>query len=122
LIDAPPTHLGAWCWSWALPAALQPPFQPSRAVTWLEHPDAYVAPHRWRDRCARVLDTASTQAILFAVTARGLVERREIDAALLGTALARLREELGKKPDAEVWKDFVTRLEAGGVAGGKVVP
>jgi hypothetical protein len=122
LIDAPPTFLGVWCWSWASPAALLPPFQAVRAATWLEHPEAHVAPHLWQDRCARILNTEPSRAVLFNVTARGQVERREVAAAVLGTALARLREELGKKPDAEVWKDFVTRLEAGGVAGGKVVP
>jgi hypothetical protein len=110
LIDVPPTYLGAWCWSWALPAALQPPFQPVRAATWLEHPEAYVAPHRWPERCAGVLDTAPKRAVLFTVNARGLVERREIGAEVLETAIARLREELGKKPDAEAWRAFVRRL------------
>lgn len=113
LVDAPALVEGAFCWSWALPYALQPPFAAARSgrePTLLQAPDTYAFSAAWRrpELFAR-LGEIEGDCLLVERTPRGELRTVTIPAARVRAAARHLRGE-SREEDAEMWQRFLTAL------------
>jgi hypothetical protein len=112
---------GRWIWQWALPFALQPPFNPVdlyQRFEIIELPRAYCCPLPiwWRDREARIQRWLGDQTTETTLIAWDSVEQsaivRPLQPAEVRLRLARVRAEFGRPAHAA---GPVTRAEAVGL-------
>lgn len=112
-IDAPDLVAGAWCWSWAVPHALHPPFAaaPLEArVVPLARPAADAFRETWRQRLPLdALAQTRRDACLVRARSDGVVVAEPVPAGQVRRA-ARVFASAANDDDA--WRDFVAALRA----------
>lgn len=113
LIDAPDLVDGAFCWSWAVPHALRPPFAPAPLATRivpLARPAACAFQQQWRAQLPwTALEENTRPARLLRLRADGTVEDGIVTAAQLSRAAAVLRTAPHGDDDA-AWATLIAML------------
>lgn len=113
LVDVPALVEGAFCWSWALPYALQPPFaaaSDSGEPTLLQRPDIYAFSAAWqRPELFARLGEIEGDCLLVERTSQGELRSVTISAGRVRAAARHLRPG-SREEDAEIWRRFLTAL------------
>lgn len=112
-IDVPDMVQGAWCWSWAVPHALRPPFAPTALDTRIvpvARPAAFAYREDWRSHLPlEALAQNSRSARLVRIRADGTVDTLTIPAERVRAAIASLTPSARLDDDAR-WRRFVASL------------
>lgn len=111
LVDVPALTDGAFCWSWALPYAIRPPFASTAEPLLLQAPGNYAFSSGWRrpEVFAR-LAALEGDALLVVGSPRGELQTLTLPAAKVRAAARGL--EAGNARDATVlWGRFLTALQ-----------
>ena len=113
LVDVPALTEGAFCWSWALPYAIQPPFSvsgPAVEPTLLQAPGNYAFSAAWQrpDLFAR-LRTIEGDCLLVETSPRGEIRTVTLAAGKVRAAALQLQSE-HRQEDAALWLRFLTAL------------
>lgn len=105
-IDAPELVDGAFCWSWAVPHALRPPFTPmpiDSRLAIVVRPAAYAQRERWRAHLPTATLAAASRAAAFLVSnSDGTVSIRSVSAERVRHAAERIRAA-PQDLDDELW-------------------
>jgi len=115
LLDVPALVGGAWCWSWAVPHALRPPFadappDPRRVV--LAPPNADAFPERWRTQPAiTALANFTGECLLIRASIHRGVRRMPVAPERVRAAAAQLAPDAAVTDD-DAWLRFAAELDA----------
>lgn len=109
LIDVPDVHEGVWLWSWAAPAALQPPFLSPAAPAALTRPAAYYAPGRWAGQPVLAGLPAAPGAILVRIDEKGMVTSHHLEPRQLAEPARLLARAAAADPHL-AWREFIATL------------